>query len=156
MILEFVRKVLEKIDNKYFINIGAYEMSIEDWEKLILYLNNNYKIMFREYVSNKETETINYKSLLNFWSGENENGYMAVINLETVLVNCYFNGVNDLDFDVIYDDILYDENLKKILDFVSSLSDVIDKPFYLEEDNYSTENKLVKIYKDEILLIQSI
>jgi len=152
MILESVRKVIEKIDNKYFINIGAYDLSIEDWEKLVSYMNNTYNIVFKEYVSNKEYEKIDYDLLLHFWNGDTENGYMSVIDLETIKVNCYFNKINDLDFDVIYEDILNNDNLKKIIDFVSSISDAIDKPFYLEEDNYSTENKLVEIYKSKILV----
>ena len=146
MILESVRKVIEKIDNKYFINIGAYDLSIEDWEKLVSYMNNTYNIVFKEY------EKIDYDLLLHFWNGDTENGYMSVIDLETIKVNCYFNKINDLDFDVIYEDILNNDNLKKIIDFVSSISDAIDKPFYLEEDNYSTENKLVEIYKSKILV----
>ncbi|WP_346984949.1 hypothetical protein [Chryseobacterium sp. POE27] len=156
MILESVRKAIEKIENKYFINIGAYDLSIENWEKLISYLNNTYNVVFKEYVSNQEYEKIDYNLLLHFWDGDTENGYMAVIDLETIKVNCYFNGINDLDFDVIYEDILNNDNLKKIIDFVSSISDVIDKPFYLEEDNYNTENRLVEIYNSEILVLEAI
>ena len=153
MTLELVKKAIEKIDNKYFINIGAYDLSIEDWKNLIAYLNDTYKIVFKEYVSNQEYEKINYESLLSFWKGDTENGYMAVIDLETILINCYFNGINDLDFDVIYNDIMDDGNLNKIINFVSSMSNIIDKPFYLEEDDYGRENKLVEIYKNKVLII---
>ncbi|CAH0250256.1 hypothetical protein [Chryseobacterium sp. Bi04] len=155
MTLELVKQTIEKIDNKYFINIGAYDLSNENWKILISYLNNTYKIVFKEYVSNNETEKIDYKLLLSFWNGNTENGYMAIIDLKTISINCYFNGISDLDFDVVYNDILNDENLKKIIDFVSSMSDLIDKPFYLEEENYNTENKLVEIYKNQILIIDS-
>lgn len=154
MTLELVKNAIEKIDNKIFININASDLSTENWEDLIYYLNNTYKILFKEYVSNKETEKINYKSLLSFWNGETENGYMATIYLETILINCFFNVVNYLEFDVLYKDIVNDENLKKIINFVSSMSNVIDKPFYLEEDNYSsTENRLVEIYKNKVLVL---
>jgi hypothetical protein len=156
MILESVRNVIEKIENKYFINIAAYDLSIENWKKLISYLNATYNVVFKEYVSNKEYEKIDYELLLHFWDGETENGYMSVIDLKTIKVNCYFNGINDLDFDVIYDDILNNDNLKKIINFVSSISNVIDKPFYLEEDNYRAENRLVEIYKSKILVLEAL
>ena len=78
---------------------------------------------------------------------------MAVVDLEGTLINCYFNNIDDLDFDALYDDILNNENLRKVINFVSSMSDAIDKPFYLEEDNYSSDNKLVEIYKNKISII---
>lgn len=154
--LELIKKAIEKIDNKIFININASDLSVENWKDLISYLNNTYKINFKENVSNQEYEKIDYDLLLNFWNGETENGYMATIHLETILVNCFFNVVNYLEFDVLYKDVVNNENLKKIIDFVSSMSDVVDKPFYLEEDNYSTENRLVEIYKSKILVLKAL
>lgn len=153
MTLELIKKAIEKVDNKNFINICAYNLYVEDWKNLTSYLNNSYKIVFKEYVSNREAEKIDYNALVSFWNGDTENGYMAVINLEGIEINCYFNGMSDLEFDIIYEEFLNDGNLKKIIDFVSSISHVVDKPFYLEEENYSVENKLVEIYKNEILIL---
>ncbi|MCK0203250.1 hypothetical protein MWN41_09520 [Ornithobacterium rhinotracheale] len=148
--LEAIKKKIRQVNNKNFVNIAAYDLSFEDWKHLIFYLNNTYKITFKEYVSNYETQKIDYESLLDFWNGNTEKGYMAIIDVDSILVNCYFNGVSDLDFDIIYDDLLRDKNINKIIDFISSMSNTIDKPFYLEEDNYDEKNKLIEIYKNKV------
>ncbi|MDO5616144.1 MAG: hypothetical protein Q4G16_08130 [Cruoricaptor ignavus] len=151
MNLELVKNAIEKIDNKVFINISAFGLNNEDWKKLIFYLNNTYKLIFKEYVSERKTNQIDFNLLSDFWCGKTENGYAATLYLDTILINCFFNVINYLEFDVLYHDVIVDENLRKIIDFVLEMSDVIDKPFYLEEDNYSIENKLVEIYKNKVL-----
>ena len=61
--------------------------------------------------------------------------------------------MKNLELDIFYNEILKNNNLELILNFISTISTIINKPVYIEEENYNIENKLVEFYKDKILLI---
>lgn len=148
-----IKEAINKMDNKVFINICAYNLSTIDWRNLIEFFNHTYKINFKEYVSYKTTNFIEYDKLLDFWDNKTDNGYMASFKLNNISINCYFNSMKNLELDIFYNEILKNNNLELILNFISTISTIINKPVYIEEENYNIENKLVEFYKDKILLI---
>lgn len=138
-----IQRKIKELENKNFIDIMAYDLSIEDWKKIIIHINLYYKIDFIEYLSDKVEKCINYNQLLSFWNGEHENGYMARIYINDIIVNAYFNSVEILEFDVLYKDVLEEQNLRQILCFIYHLSDIIEKPFFLEEESYDETKKMM-------------
>ena len=148
-----IKEAINKMDNKVFINICAYNLSTIDWRNLIEFFNHTYKINFKEYITYKTTNFIEYDKLLDFWNNKTDNGYMASFKLNNISINCYFNSMKNLELDIFYNEILKNNNLELILNFISTISTIINKPVYIEEENYNIENKLVEFYKDKILLI---
>jgi|GEM_PF-3128574 hypothetical protein len=148
-----IKEAIYKMDNKVFINICAYNLSTIDWRNLIEFFNHTYKINFKEYITYKTTNFIEYDKLLDFWNNKTDNGYMASFKLNNISINCYFNSMKNLELDIFYNEILKNNNLELILNFISTISTIINKPVYIEEENYNIENKLVEFYKDKILLI---
>ena len=148
-----IEEAINKMDNKVFINICAYNLSTIDWRNLIEFFNHTYKINFKEYITYKTNNFIEYDKLLDFWNNKTDNGYMVIIKLNNISINCYFNSMKNLELDILYNEILKNNNLELILNFISTISTIINKPVYIEEENYNIENKLVEFYKDKILLI---
>ena len=148
-----IEEAINKMDNKVFINICAYNLSTIEWRSLIEFFNHKYKINFKEYITYKTNNFIEYDKLLDFWNNKTDNGYMAIIKLNNISINCYFNSMKNLELDILYNEILKNNNLELILNFISTISTIINKPVYIEEENYNIENKLVEFYKNKILLI---
>ena len=83
-----IKEAINKMDNKVFINICAYNLSSIDWKNLIEFFNHTYKINFKEYITYKTNNFIEYDKLLDFWNNKTDNGYMAIIKLNNISINC--------------------------------------------------------------------
>ena len=148
--IELIINKFDEIDNKNFININAYELTHENWRNIINFLNATHKITFKEYLTDFTSNEIKFELICDFWKKKTENGYMSIIHFEDFDINCYFNTLEILDFDAQYKDATDLEKLSQIIFFSQSLSKVLNKKVYLEEECYGYENKLVEIEENQI------
>ncbi len=148
--IEKLRNCISDIENKTFVNVVCYDLNLENWQKIIDFLNQDCKLSFLEYQTERNENQINFQSVLDFWTGKNENGYLVNVHFKSFDFRCYFNVMDYLECDMLFKDIIKENNLEELVYFLCKISKLISKEIILEED--ITEFRFAKIKGDEIII----
>lgn len=139
-------------DNGYFRRIISYNLTLEDWENWINFVNTNYKVVFKSYQSQETTDKISLSDIKSYWEGKEQDGFMASIYLENVQINCFFNGSDDLDNDIDATEVNKIEQHYIILEYMKDISKCLNKKIFLEKDYYEEDLKiLIEVDKHGII-----
>ena len=86
-----IKDIIYNVDDGKFRNIICYDLTINDWENWIDFVNVNYKVSFKSYQTQKVKDKILFTDIKDYWEGREEYGFMASIYIQDVQVNCFFN-----------------------------------------------------------------
>lgn len=126
-------------------DIYVQNATISDWKKVVNLLNSDYKLTFgacEDNLTNKiEFEYV--KTMFADETGELERKF-ATIDLNGIIVKCYFFLEDQIEFDLWPEDIKTENELNFVLIFLSSLSSILKKEVTLSGEN-QPEFPLIKI-----------
>ncbi|KGO92213.1 hypothetical protein [Flavobacterium subsaxonicum] len=142
------------IDNGKFRNIICYDLTLNDWEKWINFVNINYKVSFKSYQTQVVKDYIVLTDIKEYWEGLNEYGFMASIYIEDVQINCFFNDSSDLDNDIDAFEINKVEQHNTIVKYISNISKCLNKKVYLERDDFEDDDSkiLIEVYNSDVVI----
>jgi hypothetical protein len=126
-------------------DIYVQNATISDWEKVVELLNSEYKLTFGVYEENL-TDKIDFefvKTMFADETGELETK-SATIDLNGIIVKCYFFLENQIEFDINPTEIKTELDFKKITVFMKTISSKLEKQITLCGEN-QPEFPLVKI-----------
>ncbi len=126
-------------------DIYVQNATISDWERVVELLNSEYKLTFGVYEDNL-TDKIEFeyvKTMFADETGELETK-SATIDLNGIVVKCYFFLENQIEFDINPTEIKTESDFNKITDFMKSVSAKLEKQITLCGEN-QPEFPLIKI-----------
>lgn len=132
-------------------DIYVQNATILDWKKVVDLLNSDYKLTFGVYEDNL-TDKLDFgyvKTMFADETGELETK-SATIDLDGIVVKCYFFLIDQIEFDINPSEIHSELELKKVTDFMKTISAELEKQVTLCGEN-QPEFPLIKIdTKNEI------
>lgn len=127
-----------------------------DWENWIDFVNKNYKIEFNYFEKNGEfvsSKKIISEKVFERWDGINDLIVDATLNISGILIKCYFFSEDEIENDITPLEVKTFEHHHQLMDYLSSVSKILDKEVILTIENYSSSaEKLVTINNDQILV----
>ncbi len=149
-------------DNVYFSDgslrdIYVLNSSRADWIKWIDFVNDNYKIDFN-YFNDKGEPTHNnkilYEPIFNTWDGISNIIVDSTVHIDDVLIKCYFFSEEEIENDIEPSEVKSLENHNRIMDYLKSISKILNKEVILTIENYSAASeKLIIVDNEQVLVI---
>lgn len=148
-------------DNIYFSDgslrdIYVLNSSRADWEKWMDFVNENYKVDFKYFDDKDElicSNKIISEHIFNLWDGVSDSIVDATIYLKEILVKCYFFTDEEIENDITPNEVENLEDHNQILDYLKSVSKILNKEIILTNENYSsTHDKLIVVNNDQVLV----
>lgn len=122
------------------LDIYVQEVNLEDWKKLIDWLNSKYDIQFGNTNQIDKDFVIKYLTDL---TGEIESK-SASINLDSIKVNCHFFLQNEIEFDIDPREITSFKDYERLENFMKGISLVLNNQVLLTGEN-NPKFPLIKI-----------
>lgn len=148
-------------ENIYFSDgslrdIYVLNTSRVDWENWIEFVNKNYTIEFNYFDSDGKftsSKTIITEKVFKNWDGISDLMVDATLNIGGILVKCYFFSENEIENDITPVEVKTLEHHHQLMDYLLSVSKILDKEVILTIENYSSSTeKLITINNDQILV----
>ena len=118
-------------------DIYVHDTVIEDWEKVIDFLNQNYTLRYGNNISDIISNQIDKKYANKLLQNTKENviGKLVSIDVGPLKVNCHFFGEDEIEFDMDPREIHRCEGIDELEHFMLQLSNLLNKQVILTEEN---------------------
>lgn len=118
-------------------DIYIQNVSMEDWENLIDYLNDNYSIKYGKWSEQKELKKIDKESIINSFNSTSDETerYIASIDVNGIKINCHFFLPDQIEFDIEPKEIKSSDDYEKVEKFMMSVSQELMKQLTLTWEN---------------------
>ncbi|MCU7615605.1 hypothetical protein NZ698_00225 [Chryseobacterium sp. PBS4-4] len=138
-------------------DIYVLNTSREDWQKWIDFVNGNYEIEFHycDHKGNRLTsKKIISKYVFNSWDRINDFTNDATISIEGVIVKCHFFGEEEIENDIDPNEVKTLEDHYLIINYLKSISKILNKEVILTLENYSVKpkGKLIVVDSDQVFM----
>lgn len=130
-------------------DIYIQNTDIEDNEKWCEFANNNYEVNWFNGLKQINEDKIEFETVKGYLNAEHEFISMASIYIGKIQINNHFFEENEIQNDISPREIVTIEDHEKIIEYMSQMSVLLNKPVILTPEN---ENKvvLIKVVKGEI------
>ena len=152
--------IWEKIKTDIYYSDGSLrdiyvlDSTIEDWKKWIDFINENYQVKFKYFDNqgNKKIESkINFYEVSKYWNNY-ENSISAEFLVGEVLLKCYFFSIDEIENDFFPEEVKTIEQHNLIIEYLKSISKILNKEVILTPENYSEGfKKLITINVFDVL-----
>ena len=152
--------IWEKIKTDIYYSDGSLrdiyvlDSTIEDWKKWIDFINENYQVKFKYFDNqgNKKIESkINFDEVSKYWNNY-ENSISAEFLVGEVLLKCYFFSIDEIENDFFPEEVKTIEQHNLIIEYLKSISKILNKEVILTPENYSEGfKKLITINGFDVL-----
>jgi len=152
--------IWEKIKTDIYYSDGSLrdiyvlDSTIEDWKKWIGFINENYQVKFKYFDNqgNKKIESkINFDEVSKYWNNY-ENSISAEFLVGEVLLKCYFFSIDEIENDFFPEEVKTIEQHNLIIEYLKSISKILNKEVILTPENYSEGfKKLITINVFDVL-----
>lgn len=152
--------IWEKIKTDIYYSDGSLrdiyvlDSTIEDWKKWIDFINENYQVKFEYFDNqgNKKIESkINFYEVSKYWNNY-ENLISAEFLVGEVLLKCYFFSIDEIENDFFPEEVKTIEQHNLIIEYLKSISKILNKEVILTPENYSEGfKKLITINVFDVL-----
>lgn len=146
----------------YFVDgslrdIYVKDVSREDWEKWINFVNENYEVEFNYFDvskilirSNKIIPLMVYK----YWDGSIDTTLNATVKVGDISFKCYFFYEGEIENDISPDEVNNIENHNDIVNYLKAIAFILNKEIIMTIENYSTEYEevLMKINNSRTII----
>jgi hypothetical protein len=147
---ETLRKKIYYIDGS-LRDIYVKNTNIEDWEKWIDLINTGYKVAFYNAQSGKIESQIDKSIVFDYWNEKTDLLSNVTIQLEGILVKCYFFGGDEIENDITPLEINSVEDHNRLVNYLKDVSICLGKEVILTPENYSDyDRKLIIVNSNEI------
>ncbi|WP_337964703.1 hypothetical protein [uncultured Flavobacterium sp.] len=118
-------------------DIYVRNVKTEDWKILINYLNINYIVRYGTLGENKEINKIDLEYLIHYLNDETGELEVKIVSIiiDDIVINLHFFSIDEIEFDVDPKEIYSFDNYKKLLGFMSEVSQILNKPLILTGEN---------------------
>ena len=120
-------------------DIYVFNTTVEDWEKWIRFVNDNYPIAFYDRRDSSEYSKIDFIKVSECWNGENEEGVYASINVEGIKIMCYFNGEDEIENDFTPSDVKNVTDHNNLMQYLTNVSKALNKPVLVTKEMQEDE-----------------
>lgn len=132
-----------------WLDIYVQNTTQEDWSKWVAYVNDNYKLSFY----NGQTEThepkISFSTVTDYWSGKTDLCNDVTIELDKIIVKCYFFDDLEIENDIDTGDIKSIDDHYKLLSYLTDISKLLSKTVIVTPEN-TPEIILISAISNEI------
>ena len=120
-----------------------------DWKKWVEYVNRNHRIEW--YNGKKECveNTIDFEVIEEFWNGNHDLCSTANVFVDKIQINAHFFNESEFENDIDPREFNSEEDHKKLCNYMSDLSKLLDKEVILTPEN-DHKTILFKVNKDRI------
>lgn len=137
-------------------DIYVLDTNEDDWSKWIFYINENYKVKFTYFDSEGNkilSEKIILEEVLEYWKNF-EDSLDAEFLINNVIFKCYFFSDAEIENDISPKDVKDIEQHYSIVEYMKSVSKLLNKEIFLSPENYSevSDKKYIIINNNEVLI----
>ena len=132
-------------------DICVFNTNIEDWQKWANFVNENYNVLFNNYVSPITKKQIDLKEVVSYWVGIQEECLSASVFLDTIEIKTYFFAESFIENDITPMDIRSINDHHCLMLYMKGLSKALNKEVVLTPEN-TPEIALVRVNDDEIVI----
>lgn len=155
--------IWEKLKKNIYYSDGSLrdicvsDLTKADWEKWVNYINENYEIKFIYYdTEGKEiiNDRIIFQKVIEYWEDILDSVLNAEFLINKVVFKCYFFDINKIENDICPDDVKEIEQHNSIVEYMKSISKILNKEIFLSPENYkeSTDKRYIIINNNEVLI----
>ena len=130
-------------------DIYVLNTCIDDWQKWIKFVNQNYAVEFYNRKTGDKFLNIDFNKVSEYWDGMNEDGVYASIDLGGFALKCYFTYRNEIENDFSPNEIknLIDHN--SLTKYLKSVSKILNKHIWVTTEMQKNE-VLVDVFHDKV------
>jgi hypothetical protein len=138
-------------------DIYVLNTSREDWQKWIDFVNGNYGIEFHycDHKGNRLTsEKIISKYVFNSWDRINDFTNDVTIKIGDIIVKCHFFCEEEIENDIDPNEVKTIEDHYLVINYLKSISKILDKEVILTIENYSVvgDEKLIIVNDEQVFV----
>lgn len=148
----------QELENNVYFKDGSlrdiyvFNTDIEDWQKWANFVNENYRVLFNNYAYGETKNQIDFKEVINYWDGIQEECLDASVFLDTTEVKTFFFDVSFIENDITPKDIRSINDHHNLMLYMKGLSKTLNKEVVLTAEN-SPEIVLIRVVSDEITIL---
>ena len=132
-----------------FRDIYIFDINLEEWEKWVNFVNQNYEVEFIYGETEQRTSSINFSAVKKFWVGKSEFGNRATVKIGKININCHFFASDEFENDVLPKEFKSLDDHKLLTDYLKELSGIFNKKVFLTWEN-SPEFVLLEVLNSEM------
>lgn len=132
-----------------FRDIYAFDISLEEWERWVDFVNQNYEVEFVYRETEQRTSSIDFSAVKKFWAGKDEFGNSATVKIGELNINCHFFSSDEFENDVLPEEFKSLDDHTILTDYLQELSTIFKKKVFLTLEN-SPEFVLLEVLNSEI------
>ncbi len=126
----------------------------DEWETWINFVNNKYQIEFIIEGSDEKFNQIDKNIVFNYWDSEDKLALNCAIKLGDLIIKCYFFGEDEIENDITPLEINTIEDHNNLLDYLKSVSLLLNKRVILCEESYSKDpTELIVVDNENVQLV---
>ena len=154
MIWEKLKKDIYYCDGS-LRDIYVLDVTKADWGRWVNYINENYEVKFIYYnnegkeISNNK---IDFQKVNEYWENTLDSTLNAEFLIDKVVFKCYFFDVNEIENDISPKDVNDIEQHNSIVEYMKSVSKLLNKEIFLSPENYNelSDKRYIIINNDEV------
>lgn len=124
-------------DSNSCLDIVIQDSTIDDWEKLIDLLNDNYSTCFDLSEGRRIPSKIDKEYVIKYLNQDSENEIeckSVAIDLKGVEIRTHFFQIEEIELDVSQEQINSNDDVKLLVDFMSDISQTLNKQIILTNE----------------------
>lgn len=135
-------------------DIYVFETTIEDWERWIDLVNQNYRVEFYNGFTEEKSDQIDVGVVKQYWEGKTEMSNWATIFIYNFQIKCYFFISQEIENDISPKEFLSIEDHLHLMEYLKAVSGCLNKKVFLTEENYQKEYikeaTLIEVEKEKV------
>lgn len=131
-------------------DIYIHNTLINDWEKWIDYVNNNYSLKFYNKDTDRVAPKIDINEVIKYWNKENKEGLSASIDVFGINLMCYFFVKTEIEVDFNPNDIRSITDHLNLINYLRDCSIILQKQVIVSAE-MQEEEILLTVLNGEVL-----
>jgi len=118
--------------------------SFDDWKKWVNHVNAFYNVDFQVEGTSRATK-IDFNAIAANWRHESQDTLSAAIRLGKIIVMTYFFQQTEIENDITPKEIESFEDHNALIEFLTDISNLLNKPVELTEESYGDACKVLMV-----------
>jgi len=132
-------------------DIYIHNTTKEDWQLWADFVNTNFKTSFHIYETEVKENKVDLTKICEYWNGVHECCSTATVYVDNIKVNAHFFIKEEIENDITPNEINSIDDHNKLVDYMKSLSKILNKPVFLTPENQA-DFVLISVDKDEVTI----
>ena len=138
-------------DDGSFLDIYAFDITLEDWKKWVDFVNQTYEVEFVYGETEQKLSSIEFSRVKEVWFDNDKFVNLSTVKIGGLNINCHFFQIDEFENDISPKEFknLNDHNL--LIDYMKKLAKVFNKKIFLTLEG-APHFVLIEVSESEILL----